>query len=75
MSRGRHRKSFDLVSKFDRGRIVAYGDCVLSIREIGQHGQIRIWKHRDERLLNCCVLHRHTCPAPGIIVWGGIELH
>ncbi|GFV97679.1 hypothetical protein TNCV_2312661 [Trichonephila clavipes] len=23
-----------------------------------------------ERLLNCCVMHRHTGPAPGIMVWG-----
>ncbi|GFV89404.1 hypothetical protein TNCV_4152231 [Trichonephila clavipes] len=23
----------------------------------------------------CCVMHRHTGPAPGIIVWGGIGFH
>ncbi|GFU34317.1 transposable element Tcb1 transposase [Trichonephila clavipes] len=22
-------------------------------------GQIRVWRHRGERLLNCCVMHRH----------------
>ncbi|GFX31902.1 transposable element Tc3 transposase [Trichonephila clavipes] len=32
---GRHRASFDQVSEFDRGRIVAYRDCGLYFREIG----------------------------------------
>ncbi|GFX29672.1 transposable element Tcb1 transposase [Trichonephila clavipes] len=35
-------------------------------------GWIRVWRHRDERLLNCCVMHRHTGPASGIMVWAGI---
>ncbi|GFW96120.1 transposable element Tcb1 transposase [Trichonephila clavipes] len=35
-------------------------------------GRIRVWRHRGERLLNSCVMHRHTGPAPGIMVWGGI---
>ncbi|GFX63300.1 hypothetical protein TNCV_3896241 [Trichonephila clavipes] len=30
---GRHRASFDQVSEFDRGRIVADKDCGLSLRE------------------------------------------
>ncbi|GFU80585.1 hypothetical protein TNCV_534591 [Trichonephila clavipes] len=30
---GRHLASFDKVSEFDRGRIVAYRDCGLSFRE------------------------------------------
>ncbi|GFX56254.1 uncharacterized protein TNCV_2241881 [Trichonephila clavipes] len=34
--RGRHRTSFDQVSEYDRGRIVASRDCKLSFREIGQ---------------------------------------
>ncbi|GFU87912.1 uncharacterized protein TNCV_934961 [Trichonephila clavipes] len=25
---------------------------------------IRVWRHRGERMLNRCVMHRHTCPAP-----------
>ncbi|GFU63969.1 transposable element Tcb1 transposase [Trichonephila clavipes] len=29
------QRSFDQVSEFDRGRIVAYRDCGLSFREIG----------------------------------------
>ncbi|GFV22682.1 transposable element Tcb1 transposase [Trichonephila clavipes] len=33
---------------------------------------IRVWRHRGERLLNFCVMHR---PAPGIMVWGGIGFH
>ncbi|GFW91697.1 transposable element Tc1 transposase [Trichonephila clavipes] len=37
MPRGRHRASFDEVSEFDRGRIVAHRDCGLSFSEIGQH--------------------------------------
>ncbi|GFU01870.1 transposable element Tc3 transposase [Trichonephila clavipes] len=32
-------------------------------------GQIRVWRHRGERLLN------DTVPAPGIMVWGGIGYH
>ncbi|GFY33603.1 transposable element Tcb1 transposase [Trichonephila clavipes] len=26
-------------------------------------------------MLNSCVMHRLTCPAPGIMVWGGIGYH
>ncbi|GFS53353.1 transposable element Tcb1 transposase [Trichonephila clavipes] len=37
--------------------------------------RIRDWKHRGERLLNCCVMHRHAGPTPGIMVWGGIRFH
>ncbi|GFT78986.1 transposable element Tcb1 transposase [Trichonephila clavipes] len=32
-------------------------------------GRIRVWRHRGERMLNSCVMHR---PTPGIMVWGGI---
>ncbi|GFX47807.1 transposable element Tcb1 transposase [Trichonephila clavipes] len=30
-------------------------------------GQIRVWRHRGERMLNSCVMHHHTGPAPGIM--------
>ncbi|GFV86116.1 transposable element Tc3 transposase [Trichonephila clavipes] len=135
------RSTFDQVSEFDRGRIVAYQNCGLSFRKIGsrvgrnqttvkricdrwmqegttdrrrrlhpphrclrsqwcderriwvaewnevvftdeshiclQHhdGRIRVRIHRGERMLNSCVMHRHTGPAPGIMVWGGIGYH
>ncbi|GFV44302.1 transposable element Tcb1 transposase [Trichonephila clavipes] len=35
MSRRKEPSAFDQVSKFDRGRMVAYRDCGLSFREIG----------------------------------------
>ncbi|GFX46093.1 transposable element Tcb1 transposase [Trichonephila clavipes] len=38
-------------------------------------GRIRVWRHRGERMLNSCVMHRHTGHAPGIMVWGGIGYH
>ncbi|GFS82792.1 transposable element Tcb1 transposase [Trichonephila clavipes] len=38
-------------------------------------GWIQVWRHRGERMLNSCVMHRHTGPAPGIMVWGGIGYH
>ncbi|PRD35679.1 UNVERIFIED_CONTAM: Transposable element Tcb1 transposase [Trichonephila clavipes] len=38
-------------------------------------GRIRVWRHRGERMLNSCVMHRHTGPAPGIMVWDGIGYH
>ncbi|GFX94108.1 transposable element Tcb1 transposase [Trichonephila clavipes] len=38
-------------------------------------GWIRVWRQRGERMLNSCVMHRHTGPAPGIMVWGGIGYH
>ncbi|GFV95282.1 transposable element Tcb1 transposase [Trichonephila clavipes] len=38
-------------------------------------GRIRVWRYRGERMLNSCVMHRHTSPAPGIMVWGGIGYH
>ncbi|GFV59435.1 transposable element Tcb1 transposase [Trichonephila clavipes] len=30
-------------------------------------GRIRVWRHRGENILNSCVMHRHTGPAPGIM--------
>ncbi|GFW52582.1 transposable element Tcb1 transposase [Trichonephila clavipes] len=38
-------------------------------------GRIRVWRHRGDRMLNRYVMHRHTGPAPGIMVWGGIGYH
>ncbi|KFM62380.1 Transposable element Tcb1 transposase, partial [Stegodyphus mimosarum] len=38
-------------------------------------GRIRVWRLRGERTLNSCVMHRHTGPAPDIMVWGGIGYH
>ncbi|GFU90811.1 transposable element Tcb1 transposase [Trichonephila clavipes] len=29
-------------------------------------GRIRVWRERGERMLNSCVMHHHTGPAPGI---------
>ncbi|GFY06308.1 transposable element Tcb1 transposase [Trichonephila clavipes] len=26
-------------------------------------------------MLNSCVMHRHTGPSPGVMVWGGIGYH
>ncbi|GFU86583.1 transposable element Tcb1 transposase [Trichonephila clavipes] len=31
------------------------------------NGRIRVWRHRGDRILNSCVMHHHTGPAPGII--------
>ncbi|GFW43583.1 transposable element Tcb1 transposase [Trichonephila clavipes] len=33
--------------------------------------RIQVWRHRGERMLNSCIMRRHTGPVPGIIVWGG----
>ncbi|GFY15978.1 uncharacterized protein TNCV_1286231 [Trichonephila clavipes] len=38
-------------------------------------GRNRVWRHHGERMLNSCVIHRHSGPAPGIMVWGGIGYH
>ncbi|GFV85527.1 transposable element Tcb1 transposase [Trichonephila clavipes] len=38
-------------------------------------GWIRVCRHRGERMLNSCVMHRQISPAPGIMVWGGIGYH
>ncbi|GFW95790.1 transposable element Tcb1 transposase [Trichonephila clavipes] len=38
-------------------------------------GRIPVWMHRGERMLNSCVIHRHTGPSPDIMVWGGIGYH
>ncbi|GFU60248.1 transposable element Tcb1 transposase [Trichonephila clavipes] len=38
-------------------------------------GWIRVWRHHGERMLNNFVMHRHTSPAPSIMVWGGIGYH
>ncbi|GFV71351.1 transposable element Tcb1 transposase [Trichonephila clavipes] len=39
------------------------------------NGRIRVWRHCGERMLNSCIMHRHTGPAPGIMVWSGIGYH
>ncbi|GFU29784.1 transposable element Tcb1 transposase [Trichonephila clavipes] len=38
-------------------------------------GRIRVLRQRGERMLNSCVMHLHTGPAPDIMVWGGIGYH
>ncbi|GFV09739.1 transposable element Tcb1 transposase [Trichonephila clavipes] len=38
-------------------------------------GRIRVWRHRGQRTLNSCVIHLHTGPVPGIMVWGCIGYH
>ncbi|GFT62506.1 hypothetical protein TNCV_4601031 [Trichonephila clavipes] len=38
-------------------------------------GRIRVWRHRGDKMLNSCVMHRHTGPAPSIMVSGGIGHH
>ncbi|GFX20835.1 uncharacterized protein TNCV_78901 [Trichonephila clavipes] len=38
-------------------------------------GRIPVWKHHGERMLNSCVMHRHTGPAPVIMVWDSIGYH
>ncbi|GFS58241.1 transposable element Tcb1 transposase [Trichonephila clavipes] len=38
-------------------------------------GQIRVRRHRGERMLNSGVMHHHPGPAPDIMVWGGIGYH
>ncbi|GFX04351.1 transposable element Tcb1 transposase [Trichonephila clavipes] len=37
-------------------------------------GRIRVWRRRGERMLNSCVMHHHTGPATGIMVWYGVVL-
>ncbi|GFW85668.1 hypothetical protein TNCV_853181 [Trichonephila clavipes] len=41
----------------------------LSLLTILQHqdSRIRVWRHRGERMLNSCVMHHHTDPAPSIM--------
>ncbi|GFY09019.1 transposable element Tcb1 transposase [Trichonephila clavipes] len=36
---------------------------------------LKFLRHRGERMLNSCVMHRHTAHAPGIMAWGGIGYH
>ena len=36
-------------------------------------GRIRVWRHRGEKLVNCCLMHHHTGHAHGVMVSGGIE--
>ncbi|GFT91180.1 transposable element Tcb1 transposase [Trichonephila clavipes] len=39
-------------------------------------GRIRVWRHRGERMLNSCVMHRHTGPAPAATLdqlWQRVE--
>ncbi|GFV17515.1 transposable element Tcb1 transposase [Trichonephila clavipes] len=50
----------------------AYGNEIVFTDELHiclQHhdGRIRVWIHREERMLNSCIMHRHTDPALGIM--------
>ncbi|GFT30393.1 transposable element Tcb1 transposase [Trichonephila clavipes] len=36
---------------------------------------IRVWRHREERMLNSCVMHHHTGPTLDIMVRCGIRYH
>ncbi|GFX54936.1 transposable element Tcb1 transposase [Trichonephila clavipes] len=38
-------------------------------------GRIPVWAHRGERIRNSCVMHHHTDPVLGIMVWGSIGYH
>ncbi|GFV49724.1 transposable element Tcb1 transposase [Trichonephila clavipes] len=38
-------------------------------------GRIRVWRQRGEMMLSSLVMHRHTGPTPGIMVWSGIGYH
>ncbi|GFX43703.1 transposable element Tcb1 transposase [Trichonephila clavipes] len=38
-------------------------------------GLIQVCRHRGERMLNSCVMHRHAGHAPGILVFGCIGYH
>ncbi|GFW76871.1 transposable element Tcb1 transposase [Trichonephila clavipes] len=38
-------------------------------------GRILVWRHRGERMLYSCVMHRPIGSAPRIMVWGGIGYH
>ncbi|GFX97854.1 transposable element Tc3 transposase [Trichonephila clavipes] len=35
-------------------------------------GSIPVCRHRDERLLKICIMHRHTGAVPSIMFWDGI---
>ncbi|GFV00449.1 transposable element Tcb1 transposase [Trichonephila clavipes] len=39
------------------------------------NGRIPVWRHRGQRLLNCCVLHSHIDPGPCIMVYGSFGYH
>ncbi|GFY23875.1 transposable element Tcb1 transposase [Trichonephila clavipes] len=51
--------------------------CIGESRICLQHhdGRIRVWRNRGERMLNSCIMHRHTGPVPGIMVWNCIGYH
>ncbi|GFU82354.1 transposable element Tcb1 transposase [Trichonephila clavipes] len=38
-------------------------------------GRIRVWRPCGARMMNNCVMHRHTGTAPGIMLWSGIGYH
>ncbi|GFU79807.1 transposable element Tcb1 transposase [Trichonephila clavipes] len=39
------------------------------------YGQFQVWRHRGGRMVNSCVMHHHTGPTSGIMLWAGIEYH
>ncbi|GFU01413.1 transposable element Tcb1 transposase [Trichonephila clavipes] len=62
MPRRKQRSAFDQVSEFDRGRIVAYRDCGLSIREIGS----RVGRNQTTVMRTCdCWMQEGTMDRRG----------
>ncbi|GFY12858.1 transposable element Tc1 transposase [Trichonephila clavipes] len=64
----------------ERGMWVAEWNTVVFTDESRiclQHhdGRIRVWRHREERILSSCIIHSHTGPALGIMAWGAIGYH
>ncbi|GFY28102.1 uncharacterized protein TNCV_4394361 [Trichonephila clavipes] len=37
-----------------------------------QDNRIGVWRHRGERTLAECILHRHTGSSPGMMIWDAI---
>ncbi|GFU66488.1 transposable element Tcb1 transposase [Trichonephila clavipes] len=62
MSRRNQRSAFDQVFEFDRGRIVAYRDCGLFLREIGS----RVGRHQTTVMRIC-----DRCMQEGTTDWQG----
>ncbi|GFU08602.1 transposable element Tcb1 transposase [Trichonephila clavipes] len=67
MSRRKQRSAFDRVFEFYRGRIVAYPDCVVSLREIGSRvgrNQITVMRICDRWRLEGTADRHGRSPPP-----------
>ncbi|GFV03780.1 transposable element Tc3 transposase [Trichonephila clavipes] len=67
---GRHRRDERRIWTAEWNEVVFTDESRICLQH--HDGRFRVWRYRGERMLNSYVMHHHTGPASGIMVWDGI---